>query len=332
MSTDPTDSNNKDLNWGRVIGDSHQTPYGDQKEFPTGFKIKGHSSGQERNEKRRRNDSESEQFGSEDNQKSSFLSVVIVGAVFLVLSSVAASFWLKSTKSHPNNSNATEITASDINSHRKIEVKSVADYDISTTKIAENFALSSSIEERLKWVRFPDEIRSRINEYTPFARDIPASIISRTGMSFDEEFNFDIFIANFEDGSQRLIAVVGTDEGLRVDWDAYALYNPVRWSEIFSGEATKTTARVFLERSSHYNYAYQDSKSWSAYLISNQNLKTPLSGYVKRGSELDQALSKSIERGRSRITLELTTTPADIKKFQMRITGIKHSDWVENRK
>ncbi|MDB4508129.1 hypothetical protein N9051_00955 [Akkermansiaceae bacterium] len=322
----------ENLHLSRVIGDPNRPSPEEIKKLPSGLRVKGHFSGQRKKGKHQKKGSQSEQFGTKKNTESSAWSLVIFGGISLLFAIAAGFYWLESTQGKSGKTSNSSIQASNINSHRGIEIEPPIEYEISYKQAAENFAMSSNVDDRLKWVRFPDEVRSRLDEYSPDARDVPASILVRSGMSFNAGSSSHFFVANFEDGAQRLVAVTGTDEGPRVDWDAYALYNPISWEKILSGQAPEASVRVFLESSSHYNRTYEDPKVWSAYLISSPDLQAPLSGYTKRGSKLDQALSKSISGGRARVTLQLAIGPEDIQNLQVKISGIKHLGWVEDLK
>ena len=68
-------------------------------------------------------------------------------------------------------------------------------------------------------------------------------------------------------GGRRLLYVVGTDEGPRVDWDAYVRYGTAAWELFLQGEVAEATVRVFPSASDYFDGSFKDREKWSAYAL-----------------------------------------------------------------
>ncbi|HCC20722.1 MAG TPA: hypothetical protein DEP88_05685, partial [Verrucomicrobiales bacterium] len=120
-------------------------------------------------------------------------------------------------------------------------------------ELAKKFAMSSDPNERLKMSRNPEQTKKHLPDYPAQAIDVPAERIDRGKILRSSDIVFRAFPAIFSDGSRRVICVLITDDGLRVDWDSYAFYGTATWPELLSGERKTADIRALASQRSYYN-------------------------------------------------------------------------------
>ncbi len=93
----------------------------------------------------------------------------------------------------------------------------------SLVDLVEGFLMSKTHEERLSYIVRPSEYGDRMKEFfEDKGRDteildviVPASMVKSNGVQFNQVFIY------FKDGSHRLAAVVETERGRLIDFEAY---------------------------------------------------------------------------------------------------------------
>jgi len=76
-------------------------------------------------------------------------------------------------------------------------------YDIPPHKVAERFALTEDIAERLRWARSPEEIQTRLNDYPHDARITKATSVKELGLITTNGDTYASFVATLPDGGRR---------------------------------------------------------------------------------------------------------------------------------
>jgi hypothetical protein len=116
------------------------------------------------------------------------------------------------------------------------------------------------------------------------------------------------FVVEFSSGNLRLLEVVGTVEGPRVDWDAYARYGSASWEDLWSGEAKRAVVRVFCEPSTERPEPFEDQGKWTCFRMSSPDLPQAVLGFTEAGSVRDVMMKRVIlgtPNYRQRFTLEV---------------------------
>ncbi|MEN8848493.1 MAG: hypothetical protein ABF377_10525 [Akkermansiaceae bacterium] len=168
-----------------------------------------------------------------------------------------------------------------------------------------------------------------IPEYSEQALELPASSIRYLSQITLKSLIYETFVAEFADGSQLLLCVIGTPSGPKVDWDAYARYGNASWESILKGEVEGATVRVMPTPSTYYTGRFSDRDKWSAYALESPDIEIPVYGYLPKGSQLDKSLRNRVRAGAKCAVLSLKFTKETIYGRQAEITEIKTSGWVE---
>lgn len=174
----------------------------------------------------------------------------------------------------------------------------------SAESVATAFLAVTNPEHRLGLVQNPDEIRDRLAEYSPAARSEPGKIDKLIGHSG----NTTAFAVTMASREKRLLEVVATAEGPKVDWDAYARYGTATWEELWSGEVQQAIVRVFCEPSSEAPTPFADREQWTALRMTSPDLPQVALGFAEVGTVREAMMKKVVlgsPRYRQRFVLEV---------------------------
>jgi hypothetical protein len=174
--------------------------------------------------------------------------------------------------------------------------------------VARAFLKETDPARRLQWVRNADEVKARLAEYPEEVRSGPGGIEKVLGHQMDGERSVTGFVVAFPSGNLRLLEVVGTPDGPRVDWDAYARYASASWEDLWSGNAKQAVVRVFCEPSTERPEPFEDQGKWICFRMSGPELPQAALGFAAVGS-VREAKMKQVILGtpnyRQRFTLEI---------------------------
>lgn len=174
--------------------------------------------------------------------------------------------------------------------------------------VAQAFLKEADPTKRLKWVRNAEEVKARLAEYPEEARVGLGEIQKVLGHQGDGANPVTAFVVAFPSGNVRLLEVVGTPDGPRVDWDAYARYCTASWEDLLSGKAEKALVRVFCEPSSERPEPFGDQRRWTCFRLSSPELPQAMLGFAEVGSVRERMMKQVIlgtPNYRQRFVLEI---------------------------
>lgn len=175
--------------------------------------------------------------------------------------------------------------------------------------VARAFLAETDPAKRLQWVRNADEVKTRLAEYSDEARSEVGEIEKVLGHQTDGGRSVTGFVVAFPSGNVRLLEVVGSPDGSRVDWDAYARYGTATWEDLGSGRAQQAVVRVFCEPATERPEPFEDQGKWTCFRMSSPDLPQAALGFAQVGT-LREKMMKSVVLGtpnyRQRFILEIT--------------------------
>ncbi len=160
--------------------------------------------------------------------------------------------------------------------------------------VAQAFLKKSDPEKRLRWVRNAEAVKGRLAEYPEEARAGVGEIQRMLGHQGDGANPVTAFVVAFPSGNVRLLEVVGTPDGPRVDWDAYARYGTASWEDLLSGKAEQALVRVFCEPSSERLEPFGDQGRWTCFRLSSPDLPQAALGFAEVGSVREKMMKQLI--------------------------------------
>ncbi len=174
--------------------------------------------------------------------------------------------------------------------------------------VAKAFLAESDPQARLRWARLPDAVRMRMDGYSEEARESPGGIEKMIGHASEEGRTITAFAVAMPTGNMRLLEVVTTEDGPKVDWDAYARHGTASWKDLLSGKAQKAVMRVFCEPSTERPEPFEDHTKWTCFRISSPDMPQAALGFAAVGSVREVMMKKvvlSTPNYRQRFTLEI---------------------------
>lgn len=199
-------------------------------------------------------------------------------------------------------------------------------------EVAKAFLEESDPAKRLRWVRNAEEVKDRLAEYQEEARAAVGKIEKVLGHRLDDGRSVTGFVVVFPSGNMRLLEVVGTSEGPRVDWDAYARHGTATWDDLLSGEAKGAVVRVFCEPSSERPAPFADQSKWTCFRLSSPDLPQAVLGFSKVGSPREEMMKRvvlSTPNYRQRFVLEIERHEGEDEPL-FEITQCHAVGWIQD--
>lgn len=160
----------------------------------------------------------------------------------------------------------------------------------SAERVATAFLAGTDLQQRLGFVRNPDEIRDHLSEYSAAARSEPGKIAKLIGHS-GKTTAFAVALAS---GEVRLLEVVTTPEGPKVDWDAYARYGTASWEELLLGNTDRAVVRVFCQPSVEAPEPFDAEGKWVAFRLSSPDLPQSALAFAETGTVRAEMMKKIV--------------------------------------
>lgn len=219
-------------------------------------------------------------------------------------------------------------------SPQKLQLAKITDqlYDREARQLAEDFGKCTNPEIRLRMCRDPEKIRARLDSYPESALSEPATEVTFMDVVDLGGIMAARSIAKFANSSSRLICVVPTEAGLRVDWDCYARYNNGAVAGLLNGKTKSAELRVFVKRSDYYNFSFRDQNRWSSFELNSPDFEETLYAYSLKdtttGKMLDAAMPVSAVGKAVQMTLQVSSNQESHQRKQFIIDRIYSFGWV----
>ncbi len=197
-------------------------------------------------------------------------------------------------------------------------------------EIAKRFIDATSVEERLQWVRDPEEVEPLMQEFYLRGAGAKEKILGIETMeqASTEKMLYHRFQARIEGGDRRLLCVPVIDNRAYVDFKSYARYGSETWADLLSGKKSAAVeVRVFVAFDTAYMNDYTDEKKWLSLTASSPDFEHPLYFYVERDSLAGKQLSTIPKRVAQRVTLGIRSVNNGHEKKQFEISQLHCIGW-----
>jgi hypothetical protein len=215
----------------------------------------------------------------------------------LVMLGVLLAVWL-SHEGRNKSDKATKLAASD---DLQTAIKAAE-------AVARSFLAEADPAKRLQWVRNEREVRQHMAGYSQEAREAPGEIEKMIGHGGGGRHAVTAFAVAMPSGNKRLLEVVATQDGPKVDWDAYARHGAASWEDLWSGKARRAVVRVFCEPATERPEPFEDQSKWTCFRMSGPDMPQVALGFAPVGSVREKMMRQVVlgsPNYRQRFTLEI---------------------------
>ena len=215
-----------------------------------------------------------------------------IGAVLLLIALVALGLVLQDPARKPQENS------------EPVEPDALAAY----RHVAESFLGTSDPDERLRWVRNAEAVKTRLDSFAAEALRSKGTIQRVLEHHENNGWLNTGFLVRFDTGSHRLLEVAGPVDALRVDWDAYARYGTASWVDVREGKVKRAVARVHCKPSLETPPPFTDSDAWTGFEMSSQDYQGTVLAFAAVGEPREAIMKRIVlaTKGyRRRFTLEI---------------------------
>ncbi len=198
--------------------------------------------------------------------------------------------------------------------------------------VAQSFFKAANWEERLKYVRQPEAVRSMMQEYYQNRPDGPIDDASLSlAMPVRHIVNLSYDIPSL-DRSHFLCVILFKGRHL-VDWESSSLYQEEQINRLRAARSTEPTriAVTVMKNpdAAYHNYAFANTTEWECYQLGYPGLNINLFGYAKKESvnaiELDAMLG-IVDKQAAVLEVRFPATAATDN--QVEIITVLRGEWV----
>lgn len=198
-------------------------------------------------------------------------------------------------------------------------------------KVADAFAAATNLKERLKWVRDPERMEPIVHRFyqtgagdtEDFLRYSPLPASQRGDNALAQ------FDALMKDGGHRLIFVVDTTEGPKVDFETYSRHCDTAWEDLFAGRVIESGAmRVLLKPDTFFNHQFPDDGTWFSIAGESPDLPDMLHLYAPVTLPRVRTFLEKAQKQAIRATVRLASRNDSHFYREFEITELIAEDWV----
>lgn len=172
-----------------------------------------------------------------------------------------------------------------------------------------SYLAAKTIEEKLRYVRQPEQMRARMEAYYATHPLTPLNcrvVTDYQPLTLENRLFWRVVAAvNEKQGEAVLLEQISETEIL-VDWESHVHYQPMPWETYVQTKPTSTMAfRVVPESSARYLGEFRDETRWACYRLMEKDSEKLLFGYVARNSPTHAAIHNRLAEGGKTMILRL---------------------------
>jgi hypothetical protein len=197
--------------------------------------------------------------------------------------------------------------------------------------VAERFIKAKTHEERLEWVRHPEEVGAAMKA---FFREGPGATEQIGGLhplatESSGDLVYESYGVEINGSPDRLLSVSVDPRGAKVDFECYARLGSVAWADLTSGKVTEAAElRAVLQPGGYFLNVFADEQKWLHFKASSPDGEETVDFYLDRGHPLVREIQQ-IEGPLFRATLSVRAVNGSERHGQFEISSVKALDWVE---
>jgi|694.fasta_scaffold107510_2 hypothetical protein len=198
-------------------------------------------------------------------------------------------------------------------------------------EVADQFLGAHSHEERLRWIRKPEQVGPIMEKFFADGAGKDEKVINKKMIdsSNDDNLNMDRFELTMNDGNPRMLCIVHCDGRALVDFESYARSGSTTWDQLLSGKVKKAERmRVFIANNNYYNYSFTDETQWISFVAKTPELPNSIYLYGSSDNQAFLDLKKSIGTGTMTCTISIEATNEGTPCRQFILSKLTAKDWV----
>jgi hypothetical protein len=202
------------------------------------------------------------------------------------------------------------------------------------SEVRDGFLAAKSHSDRMQWVRSPAVVEPLVSAFYstgPGSREKVTDFLSVPLPSFDSALPA-LEIARYgvltEDGGRRLISIVRTTDGAKLDFHTYSRHTSAPWPDILTGRASKAEVRIFVSPGRYHAAPFESSADWLPVVGGSPDVGADLLLYVRRGTPECAAIEAALPAAPQRVTISIAPAQESWKQRQFQITDFHAMEWL----
>jgi hypothetical protein len=189
-----------------------------------------------------------------------------------------------------------------------------------------SYIQAATIEEKLRYVRHPEAMKSRMESYYsrhPLKAAKVGVVTDYKPLTLDNTLFWGV-IAEIDAnrGEALLVEQIAEDE-VKIDWESHVNYQPMAWDQYATEQPTTEMAfRVSVEPTVRYLAEFSNESRWVCYRLQAKDSELSLYGYVQRNSEAHLLIQQRVDDGGSKMILRLQFAKSMKAKQSVVITKV----------
>lgn len=208
----------------------------------------------------------------------------------------------------------------------------------SPREIADGFINAKSIAERLEYVNDPIKVKESMQNFyeVGLGKDeeiesiVKFPVMNRPQDAFRAAPDFENYVVIIKGDKKRLLAIVKTVHGCKVDFPSYARTCSASWADILEGKVKEADVRVLIGLGNYFNYAYMDDQKWGCLAMTSSDLGGDIINvyFDKSNAIFSPLLDAETIRSR-RVFLRIkSTSPESLSHKQFELVEVLSPDWT----
>lgn len=198
-------------------------------------------------------------------------------------------------------------------------------------KLARTFLEADTVEKLVPLVKDPEIAGPRMLEFYGGNSVTPvgfASLNDEQGLARNGRVSaLDLNTGDYE---RKVLGVVETDSGLKVDWESWVGWSEMPWDQFFAEKPTEPKLfRVEIRSVHYYNFSFTDENKWQSVRLLSPDGEHALYGYVEVGSLMAERLRFDKDVKSRLVMLKLKFPPDAEVSNQVVISEFVAEGWVE---
>jgi hypothetical protein len=196
--------------------------------------------------------------------------------------------------------------------------------------MAKSFLEATEVSQILPLIHHPERAEPRLKKLWPDGKIIPQPFKSVSAeLDFSAEGDLAGVAVDVGELAKRRMVFVKSPEGWKIDWEFWADWSDMSWTEFRSAKPTTPVVfRVTLNDVAYYNFYFTDDKKWQSFRLTSADGAHSIHAYAERGTEVHRRLSIRAEAKHAPLMLALRF-PEEGARDQVIIDRIVAEGWIE---